>query len=437
MFNEKYIVDAVVAIIALWISIGVWGNEKMKGLFKTIVIAVALGTAVLWINSRHGFLHGASSSTQVLDGAKVTGKGFVSKIPWLRIVLAGLVGVLTFWHAKRVGMPKSWLGDKRDQAAFWATLASGSFLALSVLIGASIWSLLTLFLAVASLVSIMNVQVPEQELWTPKLFGKRCFNSTWMLGNYCFANGFNWMLLPRNTPGLSFNVAKPRTGVPLKCITAKVPTKGFKIPGTIDAIGGEDVFMVGGEVDVPFTLILQTHDDLDAYYSSQDDLRSDQLKLTAYASEIYGAEFRELLKNRNLDDIQTGTVFEGRDFAKSRRLFEAGTGHKVTKYLIEDATPSKEVQDRINALAAKRIEKVQAMLEAEIEATKKGGIGKGRLAELQPLIEALLDPVKGNAVREAVAAVRSIDFAAHSNLRVLVEKELGPLMPLVAEAAED
>jgi hypothetical protein len=140
-----------------------------------------------------------------------------------------------------------------------------------------------------------------------------------------------------------------------------------------------------------------------------------------------------------LGDIQTGDVFEGKDWTDSEsvRLFEKNTGHKVRKCLVMDPTPSKEVQDQINALAAKRIEAVQAELDKQIAVNKQAGIGEGRLAELMPLVRALQNPDIGMAVREALSAVTKRDFAARSELRVLVDRHLGPLAPFMAESGAE
>lgn len=437
MFGVEYIWDAVVWIIALLLSGRTWDSKRkeLSNFFVKIALVVLfLGAALLFTANRHNLLFFAQASEgaeQMVAGTASSVVHWWQRLPWLRLALTFVIGVWTFFHARQMKKPRSWLGDKVDKQAYWSTIATGLCLAVAMVFVGHFVSFLAFVLAIMSVVVIMNVQVPEQELWTPKLFGQRYFGAQWMLGRYCFTNGWHWMLLPRNFPGLSFNVVKPRRGVQLRCMTAKVPTKGFTVKGE-----GNSIEKVGGEVDVPFLLIIDTHQDLDAFYASPDEIRDDTVKLAAYAAGIYGAEFRELIKGLSLDEVQVGDVFSRSNFDRSRAIFESNTGHSVKACLVEDATPSKEVQDQINALAAKRIEKAQAELEAQIEEARQRGVGKGRLAQLESLAEALRDPDQGASIREALAAVRSMDFAANSNLRVLVERELGPLEPLTPLIAE-
>lgn len=441
MFQNKLVLDAVIVIIVSVVAAVVCNSTKLKVGWRAIITMVLLAVGFLFASWNHHWLFFAPSA--VADGAKTVvavGKTAAEEVshnfPWFRVVLALLIIGGTILQTYRAFKPKPWFGNKPDYWAGVSTIICGASITLGVMITNHLVAFVCFLVAIAAELAVMNAQVPEQELWTPKVFGRRCYGTWWMGGKYCFANGWNACWYPRNFPGLTFNVAKPRKGVPLKCVTAKVPTKGFAVKGP----DGTIVELVGGDVDIVFTLLNDTHDDLDAFYSSPDGIRDDPAKLAAYASDIYGAEFRELLKGLNLDEIQLGNVLKSHDFKSSQGLYERGSGHKVTSCLIEDPTPNQKVQDQINAYAAKRIEVIQTELDASIALIKAEGAGKARLAGLKPLMDALADRNTSAAVREAVAAVRAIDFAANSNLRVLVEKELGPLMPLMplmAEAAQD
>ena len=440
MFQNKFVLDAVIVIIVSVIAALVNNSTKLKGGWRAIITMALVAVGFIFASWNHHWLFFAPSA--VAEGAKTAvtvGKTAVKEVshnfPWFRVVLALIVIGGTILQTYRAFKPKSWFGNKPDYWSGVSTIICGTSISLGIITTNHLVVFICFLVAIATELAVMNVQVPEQELYTPKVFGRRCYGTWWMGGKYCFTNGWNWCWYPRNFPGLTFNVAKPRKGVSLKCVTAKVPTKGFAVKGP----DGNIVELVGGDVDIMFTLLNDTYDDLEAFYSSPDEIRNDPAKLAAYASDIYGAEFREVLKGLTLDEIQVGNVLKSHDFKNSRELYERGSGHKVTSCLIEDPTPSQKVQDQLNAYAAKRIEVIQTELEASIALIKAEGAGKARLAGLKPLMDALADRNTGTAVREAVAAVRAIDFAANSNLRVLVEKELGPLMPLMplmAEAAQ-
>jgi hypothetical protein len=167
MSNEKYILDVVILIIALLISIGVWDNGKLKSLFKALIIAGALGSALLLINSRHGFLFASSSTTQVIDGVKVSGvKNLVNNArvfnwPSLpQIIFALIVVTLSVVLFKKTMEAKEWSAEKdengkvvKEPSIRWFGVAScvsfGLFLPLAICWPSApwLWALVLLSLA--------------------------------------------------------------------------------------------------------------------------------------------------------------------------------------------------------------------------------------------------------------------------------------------------
>jgi hypothetical protein len=252
-----------------------------------------------------------------------------------------------------------------------------------------------------------------------------------MFDKYVFNNGFHRMWIVRNAPGLEFNVVLERRGLQLSCVTEKIPTLGGKIPG----LDGEPDIEVGGDVNVKFTPILDGPENPNAYWSAPPEVRTDA-GLVKYASEIFGADFRILLKGQTLEKIQVGGVFEDANWDEAIARLESVSGYKVKSVMIEDPTPSPEVQARLNELAVKRIDVVKAALDKRIAVIIAEGKGQARLAELMPLVTALNNPDIGSAVKLAVDAVAKTDFAGRSELRVLVDRQLGSIAPYIAEGAE-
>ncbi|MFA6252794.1 MAG: hypothetical protein WCV69_00785 [Patescibacteria group bacterium] len=436
MFQNKFVLDAVIAIIVSVVAALVNNSTKLKVGWRAIITTALLAVGVLAASWNHHWLFFAPSAvvedvkTAVTVG-KTAGKEVSHNFPWFRVVLALLVAAITALQAYYTYKPRPWLGNKRDTWAFYSTIVTGVCLTLGILTFGHMVTVIFWSLATGSTMAIMNIQVPEQELWTPKLFGRRCFHAWWMFDKYVFYNGFHRTKIPRNAPGLEFNVVLERRGLQLSCVTEKIPTLGGKIPG----LDGEPDIEVGGDVNVKFIPILDGPENLNAYWSAPPEVRTDA-GLVKYASEIFGADFRVLLKGQTLEKIQVGGVFEDANWDEAIARLESVSGYKVKSVLIEDPTPSPEVQARLNELAAKRIDVVKTALDKRIAVITAEGKGDARLAELMPLVTALNNPDIGSAVKLAVDAVAKTDFAGRSELRVLVDRQLGSIAPYIAEGAE-